>query len=167
MQRPRRASFGQVRIKSGVSDILHYVHRLTGNPDMAEDVAQDALVRFMVANEKRRITKPRAWLFSTATNLVRDHARRQEMIRRRTPPNDGDPPRTPEQDLERRESIDRVRRVLGRLSERDRELLVLRESGFRYREIAEVLGVKTESVSTLALRALARFRTAWSAEENR
>lgn len=107
-----------------------------------------------------KVQSPRAWLYRAATNLVRDHARHEAMRQRKTLPIDADGS-TPEQDLERGEVIREVREALARIPERDRELLILRESGFRYREIAEVIGVKTESVPVIAARALERFRVAY------
>jgi RNA polymerase sigma factor (sigma-70 family) len=87
------------------------------------------------------------------------------MQRRRPVPADADTPATPEENLERREAIRQIRAVLERMPARDRELLILRESGFRYREIAEVIGVKTESVPVLAARALERFRVAYAGRD--
>jgi RNA polymerase sigma factor (sigma-70 family) len=83
-------------------------------------------------------------------------------VRRKPLPVDADAPVRPDQELARNEAIRSVRAALARISPRDRELLMMRESGFRHREIAEVLGVKTESVPTLALRALDRLRTAYA-----
>jgi RNA polymerase sigma-70 factor, ECF subfamily len=145
-------------------ELLRYVHRLTGDAHAAEDVAQEALTRFVALDDRSAVSNPRAWLFRVATNLVRDQARRHDTVRRKPPPVDADQPRTPDQELDRAETIRTVRAALDRLSPRDRELLIMRESGFRHREIAEVLGVKTESVATLALRALERLRAAYRAE---
>ncbi len=145
-------------------NLLRYVHRLTGDPDLAEDIAQDALLRFVEVQGQRAIQTPRAWLYRVATNLLRDRARRDSMAARRPPPVESDAPPRPDQQFERKEAIRMVRAALERLPERDRELLMLRESGFRYREIAEILGVRTESVPTMAARALQRFRTVYRAE---
>jgi RNA polymerase sigma factor (sigma-70 family) len=144
-----------------LQELRRYVHRLTGDPDVAEDVAQESVLRFVRAERDGRVRQPRAWLYRTATNLVRDQARHEAMLRRKPVPVDADTVPTPEHDLERRETIRQVRAVLERLSARDRELLILRESGFRYREIAEVIGVKAQSVPVLAARALERFRVAY------
>ena len=148
-------------------DLLRWVHRLTGDADLAEDVAQEALIRLVETGGGERPRSARAWLFRVAMNLVRDHARRQDTVRRLTPPLEMVSLDTPERALERAETIRQVRAALDRLPPRDRELLMMRESGFRYREIAEVIGVKTESVPTLAMRALARFRTAYEGGEAR
>lgn len=143
-------------------ELRRYVHRLTGDPDMSEDVAQEAVLRLIRATAETAVRSPRAWLYRTATNLVRDQARHEAMVRRRELPVDTDVSSTPEQELERSEVIRQVRDALERIPPRDRELLILRESGFRYREIAEVIGVKTESVPVLAARALERFRVAYA-----
>jgi RNA polymerase sigma-70 factor (ECF subfamily) len=145
-------------------ELLRYVHRLTGDPDLSEDLAQEALMRLLRADPDRPMQNARAWLYRVATNLVRDHARRAEMMRRRQIPIDTDAPQTPEQALERSESVAQVRAALERLSPRDREVLVLRESGFKHREIAEIVHVKAESVSVVIGRALQRFRSAYMEE---
>jgi RNA polymerase sigma factor (sigma-70 family) len=142
-------------------ELRRYVHRLTGDPDMAEDVAQEAVMRFVRTQQSTAVRTARAWLYRTATNLVRDHARHEAMRQRKLLPEDDVLAETPEHDFERSEAIRQVQEVLARIPERDRELLILRESGFRYREIAEVIGVKTESVPVLAARALERFRAAY------
>ena len=106
----------------------------------------------------------RAWLYRVVTNLVRDGARRTERIQRKLPPVDADEPTLPSADFERRETVARVRAVLERLSPRDQEMLILRESGFQHREIAEIIGVQPQSVSVLLGRALERFKTAYLTE---
>ena len=53
------------------------------------------------------------------------------------------------------------------LSERDARMLLMREEGFKYAEIAEVLGVKSTSVGALVARALKRFAKAYESLETR
>ena len=52
----------------------------------------------------------------------------------------------------------RVRRSLGRLPLRDRQMLLLRHEGFSYREIATALGIAETSVGTMLIRATQAFR---------
>ena len=59
--------------------------------------------------------------------------------------------------LEREEARERVRRGLAALSEKERLLLLMREEGFKHREIAEVVGTTTASVGTLIARALVKL----------
>src|SRR5690606_16224155 len=114
-----------------------------------------------LAADARALRNPRAWLYRVATNVLRDATRREEMRKRRAVPADADGPPLPDRAVERREAIARVRAVLDTLPERDRALLILRESGFPYREIAHILDLKTESIPMMVSRALARFRAAY------
>ena len=70
---------------------------------------------------------------------------------------------SPLDDLERTERIELVRKALERLSERDRQMLLMREEGFRYTEIAEAVGVRSTSVGALVARALKKFSAAYEA----
>jgi RNA polymerase sigma-70 factor (ECF subfamily) len=69
-----------------------------------------------------------------------------------------DPSRTVEQKQERA----RVREALGRMNERSAQMLVLRHSGFSYREIAGILKVAPGSVGTLLARAEAEFEQCYT-----
>lgn len=143
--------------------LYRYLLRLTGDPDLAEDLAQESFVRLL--NHDLPEAEIRPWIFAVATNLVRDSARTRE--RRRRLIQEHGQPRThaPPADewVERAERIESVREALGKLSERDRKLLLLREEGFKYAEIAELIGVVPGSVGTLVARALRRFAAAYSA----
>ena len=67
------------------------------------------------------------------------------------------PEADPEEDTLRRADEARVRRALDRLPERERTILLMREEGFRHREIAEAVGTTTGSVGTMIARALDRL----------
>jgi RNA polymerase sigma-70 factor (ECF subfamily) len=145
-------------------DLLRYGHRLTADPDLCEDLAQEAILRLLRLQPQARPDNPRAWLFRVLTNLVRDGARTFERVQRKHLRLVPDEPSTPSLDYERTETVARVRAVLDRLSPRDQEMLILRESGFQHREIAAIVGVKPQSVSVLLARAMERFKAAYSAE---
>ena len=137
--------------------LFRYLNRLTGDPDVSADIAQEAFVRLL----ERPLPEAdaRRWLFTVATNLVRDWARAGERRRRllRDSYRGPAPPTRPDEDAERSETIAAVRATLAQLAPRDREILLMREEGFRYAEIAEVVGVAPGSVGTLLARALRRF----------
>jgi RNA polymerase sigma-70 factor (ECF subfamily) len=72
---------------------------------------------------------------------------------------------TPSGELLREELRDRVRSVLSAMSERDREVLVLRHlEQLSAAEIAAVLGIREGTVRVRLLRALERFRKLWTSE---
>ncbi|CAN5661549.1 N/A [soil metagenome] len=145
--------------------LFRYLHRLTGDQDIAEDIAQEAFVRLL--RQPLPDDEVRPWVFTVAMNLVRDYARKNERRQRllqgapelvtRTP--------LPDEDVERADRIASVRAVLDRLSERDRQLLLMREEGFKYDEIAAVIDVAPSSVGTLIARALRKFVTEYEAQE--
>jgi RNA polymerase sigma factor (sigma-70 family) len=141
--------------------LFRYLTRLTADADAAEDAAQEAFVR--LAGRRIAESEVRPWLFTVGTNLVRDRARKADRHRRlegRVPR--ADATRPPDVEVERREAIAGVRRALDALPERDRVMLLMREEGFRYDEIARAVGVASASVGTLLARAGRRFAEAYT-----
>ena len=145
--------------------LYRYLHRLTGDADVAEDIAQEAFVRLLRQSLPEDEVRP--WLFTVAMNLVRDHARKTDRRQRllTAAPTLVTPATLPDESVERAERISRVKAVLERLPVRDRQLLLMREEGFKYEEIAAVIGVAPASVGTLIARALKRFTNVYHARE--
>lgn len=137
--------------------LFRYLNRLTGDADAADDIAQESFVRLL----GRGIPEDgvRTWLFTVATNLVRDGARRaarRERILAAEPVAPAGFP-APDEGVERAAEVAAVRAALERLPPRDREILLMREEGFAYAEIARAAGVAPGSVGTLLARALRKF----------
>lgn len=145
--------------------VYRYVHRLTGDPDEAEELTQEAFVRLLQHDVDGDSTK--SWLFTVARNLVRDRSRTRRRRAELAEGQDFGPsdPETPEETLRRANRRNSVREALDRLKPRDREMLLMREEGFSYAEIADVVGVATTSVGTLLSRALRRFADAYEEME--
>ncbi|HET7233414.1 MAG TPA: sigma-70 family RNA polymerase sigma factor [Longimicrobium sp.] len=140
--------------------LFRYLSRLTGDPDVAEDAAQEAFVRLMERPPAPGET--RAWLFRVGTNAawmaLRTRGRRKRLLDaapERVPL--GDAPPAPDVQAESAETRARVRAALEGLSERDRTILLMQQEGFRYREIAEAVGTTTQSVGTMIARALTKL----------
>jgi RNA polymerase sigma-70 factor (ECF subfamily) len=137
--------------------LFRYLSRLTGDPDVAEDAAQEAFVRLMEKPPAPGETK--AWLFRVGTNAawmaLRTRGRRRKLLERapgRAPL--ADPPVAPDAHAEAAEVRARVQAALEGLTPRDRQILMMQQEGFRYREIAEAVGTTTQSVGTMIARAL-------------
>jgi RNA polymerase sigma-70 factor (ECF subfamily) len=139
---------------------LHrYLARLTGDPELADDAAQEAFVRLL--ERQPPPDEPRPWLFRVATNLVRDSARtarRRQILDYdgRARGAHGDPPRSPEAVVDRDTARRRVRIALDALTEKEQQALLMREEGFKHREIADALGTTTGSIGTLLRRAIGK-----------
>ncbi|MFQ5679370.1 MAG: sigma-70 family RNA polymerase sigma factor [Gemmatimonadota bacterium] len=141
--------------------LFRYLARLVGDEDAAADLAQEAFVRLL--KHPLPDAEARAWLFRVATNLARDMARRRKRHRRLLEGADLRPAGSPAPDEveERNRRVEAVRAALDTLAPRDRALLLMREEGFRYSEMAEAVGVAPGSVGTLLARALRRFAAAY------
>jgi RNA polymerase sigma-70 factor (ECF subfamily) len=135
--------------------------RLLGDRAEAEDLALEAFWRLW-ERAPRGQENLGGWLYRVAMrlgyNALRAARRRvryelqagHEALELNTSP---DPSRSLEQKQERA----RVRETLSGMKEREAQLLILRHSGFSYREIADALGIAPGSVGTLLARAEAEF----------
>ena len=144
--------------------IYRCLDRLSGEPELAADVAQEAFVRLYARGALP--DRPEAWLISVALNLFRNAAtarrRRAGLLTlARAEALHSDPAPPPDQAAGSRETRDRVRAALGRLGEREQRLLLLRAEGYSYRDLAAALELNEASVGTLLARAVRGFRTAW------
>lgn len=143
--------------------LVRMLYRRTGDRARAEDLAQETFARAVEAPPHN----PRPWLFAVALNLVREDGRRSVRQGRRLQllRNELDRPQPgPDADFERREQQDQVRAALARLSDRDREALLLKAEGFSYEEIADALGLAKGAVGTTLARARRRLVEAYGAD---
>lgn len=141
--------------------IRRYLDRLSGDPDSAADLAQEAFVRLF--RRGALPDDPPAWLITVALNLFRNAAAQRSRRHALLSPSRGreahsDPPASPDDGVEAADQRWRVRQAIGALPERDRHLLLLSAEGYRYREIAAALALNEASVGTLLARARSAFR---------
>ncbi len=148
--------------------LVRYLTRYSGDSDLAQDAAQEAFIR-LVERPPRDPSGVRAWLFTVATNRVRDRMRASRRHDALLEEEDGGtlPDRSredPESEYLRRERRRIVRAALDDLTEKERMVLLMREEGFRHREIAEAADTTTGSVGTMIARALEKLARALPAE---
>lgn len=147
--------------------LYRYLDRLSGDPDLAADLAQDTFVRLYRRGSPP--DRPEAWLITVATNLFRNarstRTRRSRLLTSR-PSSEllADPPLPPLQRVEQDDSRQRVRAALDQLPEREQRLLLLRAEGYSYRDLANALELKEASVGTLLARAKQAFLQHYEAE---
>lgn len=148
--------------RSTYRDLVRFLYRKVWDADRAADLAQEVFVRALEHSPER----PRAWLFTVASNLARDEAR--GAIRRRrhlalveseAEAAQAEAARAPDpvDGLEQQRRARLVRAALERLSERDHEVLLLWQSGLSYREIADQTGLAIGAIGTTLARARARL----------
>jgi len=149
--------------------LVRYAVRMTRSFEIADDLVQEAfLALYRDLGEGKGIDDPKAWTLGAVRNQVRKHAR---YLRRHA------------EDLEPSEALDRMPAppcwpdvaadfhdgaplVLSVLSVREEEVLLLRLQSFKYREIAERLGIGSKSVCTLLARAVKKLQIATRCERS-
>jgi RNA polymerase sigma-70 factor (ECF subfamily) len=146
-------------------------YRMLGSAHEAEDIVQDAYLRFSGAGPAR-IERPGAWLAKTVTRLCLNRltsarVRRESYVGTWLPEPviTSDGTLGPMDSAEQRDAVSLAMLVLlERLTPTERAVYVLREAfGYGYREIAGVLGLGEANCRQLYRRAVARVE----AEESR
>ncbi len=140
--------------------LVRFLYRKVWDAERAEDLAQEAFARALV----HKPTNPRGWLFVVAANMARDDARRAARERRHlTLLKSEPPPEAPAADAaaEREHERSRVHDALEQLTPRDREALLLWDSGLSYDEIAAHTGLARGAVGTTLARARRRLAEAF------
>ena len=149
-------------------DLVRFLHRKVWDADRAQDLAQEAFVRAL----DHEPDNPRAWLFTVAGNLARDEARaairrREHLTLIKGEAAARDPAPDPDEQLEREQRMKQVRAALDRLSERDRDVLLLWDAGLNYAEIAAETGLAQGAIGTTLARARRRLVEAYGELEDR
>lgn len=155
--------------------VLAVATRLVGDADEAEDLALDVFCQLHrqppVAENDVQLA---GWLYrvtaNAGLNALRARRRRnhyEEIAGRMAPEIGALPLASPAAALEQRERREAVRRALGEISPRAAQLLVLRQAGLSYAELAAVAGVAPGSVGTLLARAEREFAGRYDEEEGR
>ena len=134
--------------------------RATRDPELAEDVTQEAFVKLLTeARAGRYPDTAGAWLYRAVTNLVISRARRAAVARRLAPRllHVGGPDE-PDLVALRNEGHDELRLALATLSTAERAALLMAASGASGIEIAAHLGMSHGATRALICRARARLR---------
>lgn len=146
-------------------------YRYVGQPDEAEDIAQEVFLRFYhlpphASNEAQQ----RAWLCRVSINLGLNVLRKRKSRYDQEWPLDAAmqerawesaEEQNPERLMLAEEQAALVRDILAHLSERQQACLVLRSVGFSYEEIAEATDIPITSIGSVLVRAMQAFRRSY------
>ena len=139
------------------SMLYRYLSRLSGDPALADDVAQESFVRLHARGSMP--DNPSGWLVAVANNIVRDERRttkrRQRLLAGWLAFGGAEPAPPADAIVLTKEREMAVRQALDQLKPRDQRLLMMRHEGFSYREISEALAIAPASVGTMLVRATA------------
>ena len=151
-----------------------YLYRLLGNDSEAEEFAQETFVKAYVHAEKyRTVARFSTWLYTIATNLVRNRVRnmkrRPAMVSMWCEDAAGedngkwvdlrDDSQRPDVDLERKNLHELIQDAIEKIPGKYRPAFVLREiNDLSYEEIAAVTGLKLGTVRSRINRGRAHFK---------
>lgn len=143
------------------SALLGYVTRITGDPQRAEDVVQETLLRAWrrAGSLEGDVSSMRSWLFAVAHNLAIDERRSGAARREESDPDGADLAVAGQ--LDRALEASQITEALRALSRNHREALV--ETFFRGRSVTEaatLLGVPPGTVKSRTYYGLRALRAA-------
>jgi RNA polymerase sigma factor (sigma-70 family) len=136
-------------------------YRMTGDPNEAEDIAQEAFLRLW---DKAAQWRPGgsgvpAWLTRVAMNLSLDRLRRRRFVSDGPVPERADEAIAADAAIEHDQALAAVRACIARLPERQRAAIVLTYyEGLPNRTAAEMLEMNLKAFESLLLRARAALR---------
>ncbi len=146
------------------SAIIRHIQRMTGDPAAAEDLTQEVFLRVYLARARYQPSAMfTTWLNRIATNRTLNWLRSRKVKR---PPlsYDGetgsglrralaDPVPTPEKQILRQEQIERLRKAIETLPERQRLALILHKyEGLDYAQIAIQLHTTVPAIKSVLFR---------------
>jgi RNA polymerase sigma-70 factor (ECF subfamily) len=151
-------------------ELVRNLARLLGNPEDAQDVAQEAFLKcWRTRGQAAQVRDLRAWIFRVGLNAARD-LRRNGWRRRWRPLTDPGalddrPGGCPGENLLYGEAVERLRRALAVLRPEERDVFLLRQTGNRtYEQIAAARGLPVGTVKTRMRSALLKLRQAFPEE---
>lgn len=170
VQQGQRRAFDEI-VARYKGRLYAFILRMVKDPGLAEELTQETLIRvYLHADKYREIARFSTWVFTIATNLVRNRMRQQSRLPRllslnpvpdddEVPLDPPDPHADPSRDLEGEELGRLINEATARIPERYRIPFLLREiEQLTYEEIQQVTGLKLGTVRSRINRARTRFR---------
>lgn len=142
--------------------LLRFLAGIGVRPADREDILQEAfLALFQHLREGRPRDNLRAWLYRVVHNLGRRNLRQQSLaVEDKLDVLAAQESWNPETAVSWRQEAQITQSVMRALPPTDREILLLRGQGLRYREIAEALDISLGAVAQSLGRSLARLTRA-------
>lgn len=158
--------------------VYGFLRRFLSRSDMIEDVFQETFMQLYVSRDTFDVSRPlRPWLFTIAANKAKDALRRMQRSESAQFGNmfDGDEhsmddvlnslehdARMPYDDLIKDETAESVKRVISKMPEKLREIILLAYfHKFSYAEIARILAIPVGTVKSRLHTAVGRFAEDW------
>lgn len=140
--------------------LSNYIFYKCGNLDLANDIVQDAFLKFWSNCSKVIPGKGKAFLYRIATNLfLNEYSKSTVVLNFKSTLSDTITNESPEFLLEEKEFGIKLQRAISNLTESQRvTFLMHRIDGKKYREIAEILNISIKTVEKRIHYALINLR---------
>lgn len=145
--------------------LRRFLQRRLDSVEVADDLSQEAYLRLARLGDGDGIADQRGYLFTIASNLARDHRRRQRREGSTEPAEALEvlacPIPDPERTVAARQELATLERAIAGLPPKTREILLLfRVEGWTRRQIADHLGLSPKTVEYHMQQAMLRCRAA-------
>jgi RNA polymerase sigma-70 factor (ECF subfamily) len=135
-------------LEEHIEAVFRYARRLTGRPELAEDVTQETLLRGW--KQRNKLREPRAarlWLLRIATNVWKDHLRKSKVQAVSLVAEPPCPGQLPTRACDERESVRLALAAMDELPPRQRHVLYLVTcEQLSHDEVAKILGISVAAV---------------------
>jgi RNA polymerase sigma factor (sigma-70 family) len=140
---------------------LQYARQLADDPDIADDVTQEAFARLWQRRTQWTVTgSMRGWLLRTVRNLIISEQRKRRVRSKWATRARAEQRPTPLQEVEAHEASDVISNAVMTLSPRRREAFTLFHlHGLSHREVAEIMEVRPQTVANYLHAAVVDLRT--------
>lgn len=170
VQEGQRRAFDEI-VARYKGRLYSFTLRMVKDPGLAEELTQETLIRvYLHADKYREIARFSTWVFTIATNLVRNRMRQRSRAPRllslnpspdedELPLDPPDPRADPSRKVEGEELGRLINEATAKIPEKYRIPFLLREvEELTYEEIQQVTGLKLGTVRSRINRARSRFR---------
>lgn len=146
--------------------LISYAKDITGELESAKDAVQETFLRLSKQDVAALEPRLAPWLFFVCRNCALDHCRK--VVRFSQEPVDEDCPSdapSPAAEAVAAEDGERLRQLVARLPERQRELVKLKyEAGLSYKEMGEAMRMSVSHVGVQLHEAIQTLRAHWNRE---
>jgi RNA polymerase sigma-70 factor, ECF subfamily len=140
-------------------DIYRYLYAHGGDKELAEDLMADTFMRALKNIETFDFKQPRAWLYTIARNLLRDHWKKKSTLSLNEDLEIVDESDSVEEIVEKSLRANRLKSALDKLPSKESEVIKLRfVQNLSAKEVALVLNISAENVRIIQHRALKKMK---------
>lgn len=140
-------------------DIYKYLYSYGGNKELAEDLLADTFMRAIKNINTFDFKEPRAWLYTIARNLLRDHWKKKSTLNLDEKIEIVDNSDSIEEKMDKKLSSERLKSAIATLPTKEADIINLRFiQNLSAKEVAQIVNISPENVRIIQHRALKKMK---------